>query len=246
MIDCHCHLHYPQFKEDREAIIQELAQNNISVINSSVDPGEIPKAKELAGIEGIHWCLGLTASCLETKKVDETIRLVREYRGDIVGVGEVGLDYHWVKKDDERGILRENLKRFLEYTTKKRIPLVVHCRNAEDDVLDLLEEYGKPAMLHSFSGNIQQAERAWSLDCITSIPSSLAYSKPKQRICRQAPLESLVLETDSPYLSPTPGKRNTPLNILETTRLAAEVRKTSFSRLDEAVTLNACKFFSIE
>ena len=84
MIDCHCHLHYPQFKEDREAIIQELAQNNISVINSSVDPGEIPKAKELAGIEGIHWCLGLTASCLETKKVDETIRLVREYRGDIV------------------------------------------------------------------------------------------------------------------------------------------------------------------
>jgi len=244
--DCHCHLHFRQFDEDRQEIIDRLTRENVGVINSTTDPSQIQAGLEVSRNPNVWWTLGLKASCLEEKKVDETLTLLQKYGKKIVGVGEVGMDYHHVKKKDKREAMKENFKKFIEYSIDSDKPLVVHSRDAEKYVIELLGEYDKPALLHCFSGNLDLAKRAVDLGCLISIPASIAYSSRKKELAREIPVENLVLETDSPYQSPQPKTRNTPFNVKETSRIIADLKETAETRIQDATRLNACRFFGIQ
>jgi len=245
-IDTHLHLHFKEFDSEREKVIQNCAERGIILINSSIGPEEVEVASRLArDHKNVYWTLGLRASSTNLTVAEETITLLKKYRKEIVGVGEVGLDYYWVKDKEERKLEEKIFQNFIEVSVKLNLPLVVHSRDAEGRTLSILEEMDKPALLHCFSGSLEQAERAISFGCLISIPTSILYSKRKQEIARVLPLNSIVLESDSPYLSPIPKTKNTPLNILKSAEFIAKLREISTSEVLEKTTLNAQKFFNL-
>ncbi|MCK5344010.1 MAG: TatD family hydrolase, partial [Candidatus Heimdallarchaeota archaeon] len=220
LIDTHTHLEFPQFDNDRNEVIKKANEENIQIINSGMGPDRIQKTLEIIEEhDNVFATFGLSPQEFDEKIIGETIALIRKHRDKIVGIGEVGLDYYWVKDADERKKEIENFKKFIELSDELNLPLVIHSRDAEEDVIDMLEksaksgESGKAALMHCFSGSVEQAERAISFGCLISIPVNIIYSKQKQRLAREIPLESMVLETDAPYLAPVPRTRNEPVNI---------------------------------
>lgn len=246
MIDCHCHLHFSQFDGDRDKIISDAQRENLVIINSTVEPGEAEAGRTLSENRNVYWNLGLSASCTDQDMFEQTLRLLEKHRESIIGVGEVGLDYHWVKEEEEQQIERDFFQRFIEYSKEEKLPLVVHSRDAEEDAVRMLCENGKSAMLHCFSGTAQQALQAVDLGCMISIPANVVYAKSRQKLAEKTPLENIVVETDSPYLSPVPKTRNTPGNVREAVRKIASVKGVSKAKAEEATTLNALAFFGMK
>lgn len=247
LFDVHCHLGFPEFDRDRNQVVERALDGGIAVINSSVSPEEVIKALEISSsYKNVYWTLGLSASETNSKKVDETISAIGENKNRIIGIGEIGLDYYWVKEERLRHAERENFGRFIELSGELDLPLVVHSRNAEEDCIDMLEEHGKNALMHCFSGTIEQARRALKLGCLISIPTNIVYSKQKQELAKELPLKSIVLETDAPYLAPTPKTRNEPVNIKISAGKIAEIRGVDLEEVAEKTTENALRFFRID
>jgi len=247
LFDVHCHLSFPEFDADRDEVVKRAAEEGIQIINSSVSPQEVEKAASLAKTYGnVSWTLGLSASETNNEKVEQTLAAIEKYKEHVIGVGEVGLDYYWVKEEKLRAIERCNFEKFIELAGEIKLPLVVHSRNAEEDCLNLLEKHGIPALMHCFSGTIEQARRAVSLGCIISIPTNVAHSKQKQELARALALNAIVLETDAPYLAPKPKTRNEPVNVLQSAWKIAELRNVSLQDVETATTANARRFFKTQ
>ncbi|HHQ45344.1 MAG TPA: TatD family deoxyribonuclease [Candidatus Altiarchaeales archaeon] len=245
LFDCHTHLHFKQFDSDRSEILKKILEKDVSIINSTVEPNEVEAGFQLSKNKNVYWTLGLSASTLDEKQVEETISLIRKHEKDIVGIGEVGVDYYWVKEKEERKKLGEHFERFIGLSRELDLPLIVHSRDAEQKCMDILEKNGKTAMMHCFSGTVRQAEILAERGSIISIPTNLVYSKRKQDVAGAVPLESIVLETDSPYLPPKPGERNNPLNIKESLEILAKIKKESVDDVARQTAENAKKFFRI-
>ncbi len=245
-VDSHCHLTFTQFDEDRGEVIERAVKSDVLIVNSIVSPLEVDDGlKFLRDFDNVYSTLGLSASCLDDGEVEETINLIRQMREEIVGLGEVGLDYYWVKGEGERAVLKENFGKFIELSKEVDLPLVVHSRDAEADCIKMLEKHDKPALMHCFSGRLEQALNAIELGCLISIPTNVVYVKKRQELAGEIPVESLVLETDAPYLSPTPKTRNEPINVVKAAQKIAEIKGISVEEVEDSTTENAKKFFRI-
>ena len=246
LVDCHCHLSFPQFKEDLDEIVGRAQEKEVIAVNSCVSPEEVEPALNLSErFENVHTAIGLSATNLEEEKVCETQRIIRENKDRIIGLGEVGLDYHWVKKPGDHNTLKENFTRFIELSIELDLPIIVHSRDAEEDCIRMLEEAGKPALLHCFSGSIEQALHATSFGCVISIPTNVTYVKSRQRLVEGLPFESIVLETDAPYLSPEPKTRNEPVNVVKSCEKLSDIKQVSLEEVALQTTETARKFYRI-
>jgi len=246
LVDCHCHLAFDQFDSDRELVVRRARDENILIVNSSVGPEEAEAALNLTKkYENVYWTLGLSASELEAQKVAETVNLIKKHRKEVIGLGEVGLDYYWVKDEKDQQTERHHFKEFIELSIELDLPLIVHSRDAEEDCITILRKYGKPALFHCFSGSLKQAEDAVSLGCLISIPTNVVYVKSRQRLARDLPLKSLVLETDAPYLSPTPKTRNEPVNVIKAAEKISTIKKITPEDVAQQTTENAKRFFRL-
>ena len=155
------------------------------------------------------------------------------------------MDYYWVKEEEKRKKEIKNFRKFIELAKKLNLPLVIHSRDAEDDTLRVLEEYHIKALLHCFGGDAKKAVDAAGKGHIISIPTNLINSRVRQEVVKAVPLESLVLETDAPYLAPVPKTRNEPVNIKVTAKKIAEIKKIDYSVVEETTTRTAKKFFNL-
>ncbi len=246
LIDVHAHLDFPQFNPDRDKIIKEAGREDIIIINSGIGPEGIKKTLELSRKhDNVYATLGLSPQEFDEEIIEETISLIRKHRCDIVGVGEVGLDYHWIKEPEKRHAEKINFDRFINLSKELSLPVVIHSRDAESDVIKKIEEENFRAILHSFGGTVEEAERAVSLGALISIPANICYSKQKMKLAKRIPLKSIVLETDSPYLSPEPKTRNSPLNLKLSTEKIAEIKEVDVDTIEEVTTENAKKFFNL-
>ena len=126
------------------------------------------------------------------------------------------------------------------------LPLVIHSRDSESDIIEELKSSDRNAILHCFSGTVKQAEEAISLGCIISIPASIAYSKQKQELARKIPFDRIVLETDAPYLPPVPKTRNEPANVKLAALKIAGLKGIDYSIVEKVTTENARKFFNLK
>jgi len=246
LVDAHTHLTFPQFEGDLDAVLARARDAGVSAVNSSVEPSEINTARELAKKDGVYWTLGLSASCLDDEKVSETLSAIREHKKDIIGIGEVGLDYYWVKEEQDHEKLRENFRGFIELSVELDLPLVVHSRDAEDDALALLAEYDKTALLHCFSGGVELATKAAQAGHMISIPTNITYVKSRQHLAKQLPLECIVLESDAPYLAPKPKTRNEPANVTLSAEKIAELKGVDLEEVAQATTKNAQEFYCLK
>ena len=274
LVDTHAHLDFPQFDNDRDDVIKRASDKNIIIIHSGLGVSRIKKAVELTRkYNNIYATLGLhPASCkLDFYKhkhlnnnsydilrlhpgkffdnlVNETINEIRKNKNNekVIGIGEVGLDYHWVKEKELRNIQHKSFEKFIQLSNEIKLPLLVHSRNAEKDCIKILKEHNKKAILHCFSGTIELAQKAISFGCLISVTTTLVNSLYRQKMVSELPLEKIVLETDAPYLSPFPNKRNEPINIKLTAQKIAEIKDIDFETVADTTTKNVEKFFAVK
>ena len=184
-----------------------------------------------------------------------------------MAIGEIGLDYYWVKEADKRAFQHEALRQQLQLAREANKPVVIHMREENDewfgqasiDLLEILSEWHaqlkteshplveRPGVLHSFNGNLEMAQNAISLNFYIGVTGPVTYknAEEKRRIIRELPLERLLIETDSPFLTPVPhrGKRNEPAFVAHIADKIAEIHMTTREQVAEITTANAARLF---
>lgn len=248
-VDVHCHIVDESFNKDRDEVIRRALNSNvISIITSSLTFNEAVKSLKFSlKYRGyIFVTIGSDPLELDIDVVSKIRALIVERRAEIVGLGEVGLDYYFVRD----GFLREKQKKFLKewisLAKELDLPLIIHSRSAGKYAIKLLlEEHAERVLMHAYDGRSGWALKAVEAGYFFSIPTSVWHSVQKQKLVRFLPLDSLMLETDAPVLSPILGRRNEPANIIYAARKIAEIKGIDLGQVSEVTTRNAIKFFSL-
>ena len=182
---------------------------------------------------------------LSEAEIDGFIGILRKEKNSIVAVGETGLDYNWVKEPEWQVRQKDLFRKFISFSKETRKPLVIHARDAYDDVVEILEqEKAKNVMLHMFGSNHlvgRVIENGWNV----SMNAIVLKSKKHGKVVRDMPLDRLMLETDSPWLHPSGSGRNDPSSIKAVADKIAEIKKVSFGEVWDSCGRNASGFFSI-
>lgn len=250
MFDVHCHIDFENFDNDRMNVIERALNENVKIITCAFGIESIEKTKKILNElnKKIFVSYGISPQEYDNERIRKFVEILRNDSEKIIGVGEIGLDYYWEKNVEKRKQQIENFKYFIEIAEKIKKPIIVHSRNAEKDVIEILKSYNVKAILHCFSGTINLAKKAIDLGCLISIPTSVCYSKSKMELVKNLEIENLVTETDAPFLSPFPqkNKRNEPLNIKFSIRKISELKNLDYDYVDEIIEKNVKKFFDIK
>ncbi|MHC1567750.1 MAG: TatD family hydrolase [Candidatus Syntropharchaeia archaeon] len=252
MIDTHCHLQFKHYDNDRERVIEDAKRNLDAVIVSGTDPDDARKALELGEkYKGfIYVVLGLHPTALfrgtyDDKKIEEYMEFIREKKDKIIGIGEIGLDFHYYKGEKEKRRMKEVFLRFIELSKELNLPVVLHTRNAIEEGFEIISQNGiKRAVFHCWYGNKTLAERVIEEGYYISLATNIGNSKNAKKVGKSIPLDRILTETDAPYLSPEKGKKNTPSRVSFVCEKIAELRKIDVKEVDRITTKNARDFFS--
>lgn len=255
LIDTHAHLDDEQFAADLPAVLERARAVGIETIlaiattspSSAVCVELAQRHPQLFATVGIHPNNILEAS---PSAWEEVLALVENTR--VVGIGETGLDRHW--DNTPFPVQEEYFVRHLELGRRSNRPVVIHCREAEADMLHVLRaEFDRHGpirgVMHSFTGDAAMAESCRAMGLYLSFAGMLTYKNAAalRETAVQQPLDRLLVETDSPYLSPVPlrGKRNEPAHVVHTASCLAGLLGISVERLAEATTKNAQSLFGL-
>ena len=255
MIDTHCHLDFPVFDHDRSSLLQQAKESGFEgIIVPAVVQKDWPRViglceqRNLIALNfalGLHPCFVDQHVSVDEAEVALNEAVLRSVTGGLVAVGEIGLDHFIDSSEDNRKNQHALLTMQLAVAKKHDLPVLLHVRKAHDEVLKCLRKVQLPkgGIVHAFSGSEQQANQYCELGFVLGIGGSATYDRAKKlaRIIRQAPLESLVLETDAPDIPPVfaRGERNTPLNLPRIARYVAELRGVDVASLVEQASVNA-------
>ncbi|MBI5824826.1 MAG: TatD family hydrolase [Chloroflexi bacterium] len=268
LTDTHCHLDYNKFDDDRDAVI--LRANDSGVIRLLVPGLHHRSSKEAVLLAesnaSVYAAVGFHPTDLEEFS-ESTFQEVKELakHPKVVAIGEIGIDYYWVKENDKRAIQRDVLKQQLAFAKEMDKPVIIHMREENDawigdasiDLLKILEEWQnglhgtlaeKPGVLHSFNGNLETAQKALALNFYLGITGPVTYKNAdeKRKIIRHFPLDKILIETDAPFLAPVPfrGKRNEPAFVHHIADKIAEIHSKSPAEIAAITTANAARLFA--
>ena len=251
MIDSHCHLdHEPLFKNLNKVLdnSKKVGVEKILTISTSNDSYKnVKKIVELDPI--IFGSIGIHPH--ETESDNMNINFITDEfntNKKIIGVGETGLDYYYENSNKNKQI--ESFKTHIEASIKCNCPIIVHSRSAEDDTLKILNEYSKynpKILMHCFTGSKNFAEKLLKLNSFFSASGIITFnnSKDLQITFQSIPNENILIETDSPFLAPTPmrGKKNEPSYVDYTLEHLAKIKKIDKNKMDLITTNNFHKLF---
>jgi len=256
LIDTHCHLSHGRLRQNTSALLDEAVAAGVSkIICASADLAEIRASAELANqyaSRGVY-CLAGVHPHEAANVSSDALKLVEEYlaKPRCVGLGEIGLDYHY--DYSPRDAQRRAFAQQLEIARKLALPVVIHTREAFDDTMDILADSnlaGETLLFHSFTGGPSQARAVLDIGASISYSGIATFNSAEE--IRQAtaltPADRIMVETDSPYLSPEPVRKqrtNTPANVALVAARLAEVRNTAPEQFAQETTDNAMRFFSL-
>ncbi|MDE1925243.1 MAG: TatD family hydrolase [Patescibacteria group bacterium] len=235
LFDAHCHLQLSQFDADREAVIARLREKQVGGIIVGTDLETSRAGLELAKQYDFLWA---SAGLHPNDNLDERFD-ISKYEPlmqdpKVVAIGECGLDYFRSgDTDEEREIQKQRFVLQIELSLKIEKPLIIHCRNAHDDLLEILGSYKKEygdklhAVIHFFTGTGELAQKYLDLGCRLSFPGPITYTDMYDEAIRVVPLDKILCETDSPFAAPVPfrGKRNEPAYVEEVVKKIAAIKK---------------------
>lgn len=251
-IDTHCHLHHTLKRGAKLSIILSNAEKAgvIAMIDSPVYIENYQHSIRLHNQfpSTIFVSLGVPPAQYHELDIDLMIEKIKEHaeKKEIVAVGEVGLDYYWVKKEAIREKQHEIFGKFIDLANELNLPLVIHSRDAEGDSLIDLVKAETPVVMHSFSGSIDIAVECINRGYYISIPTAVTNRKKHRKLAEKIPLEFLLTETDSPYLSPIPEKkRNEPANVVFAVKEIAKLKEISEEVVANITLENAKKIFKL-
>lgn len=251
LTDTHCHLHLSQFDPDRDEVVARAEANGVTgIIEVGLDLESNRKAIALATrYPQVYAAVGIHPheAGEVTQETWEELRSLAS-QPDVVAIGETGLDYY--RDYSPRKKQKEALKRQLSLARGLKKPVILHNREAHDDLLCIVEEDGEgvTGVFHCFSGDLAMAERCLEMGFYISIAGPVTYRNAHRlrELARTLPLEKLLLETDSPFLSPYRGRRNEPAYVKLVAQKVAEIRGASFEELAQATAENATRLFGLE
>lgn len=253
IFDSHAHYDDKQFDEDREMVLTHLKDVGVEkVVNISNGWEDLQKTLQLVekysflyAAVGIHPC---KVSDLDEERMKQLHELCRRHK--VVAVGEIGLDYYW--KTDPKEIQKEWFIRQLKLAKEENLPVVIHSREAAQDTFDIMkkEHAGTTGgVIHCYSGSYEMAKEYVKLGYYLGIGGVVTFKNAKmlKKVAAEIPLEHIVIETDCPYLAPTPhrGKRNTSAYLPLVIQEIAELRQISPEEVETVTYENACRLYSI-
>jgi len=249
LIDAHCHLQDEAFDMDRDDVVRRAHQAGVtSIVTSSLSLVDASKTLEIAERfqDYVYVCIGLDPADLDLEEAEEVRKFIRAHKDLIVGLGEVGLDYYWVREEESRELQMRLFKEWIGLAEEVHLPLVVHSRSAGKYATQILLNSGyKRVLMHAYDGRVGWAVKAAEEGAYFSIPTSVWHSRQKQKLVKALPLECLMVESDAPVLSPIRGDRNEPANLVYAIRRIAELKDLSEEKVVDTTTKNTEKFFQL-
>nr|AGF93078.1 deoxyribonuclease, TatD Mg-dependent [uncultured organism] len=245
-------MEFRHFDGDREEVIEESMDRIDGLVCSSIEMETVEQVlglhREYPGF--VFACLGLhPPRSVEVSEgyIDEHKQLIRDNVGDIVAVGEVGLDYYHLKDSGERERSKEVFREYIDLSNELQLPLVVHSRDSMGDVLDILEGEKEEVLIHCFAGNEEHLEEALDRDYYLSFGGMIFRAPNKyKKLLRKTPLDNLLLETDAPFLAKKKRNRSNPWFIKEIAQKIAEIKKNNFNQIWRKAKENAKEIFKIK
>eukprot|EP00794_Sanderia_malayensis_P020364 gene20365-22373_t len=269
MIDAHCHLSAEEFNSDREEVIFQAKEVGVKGIIAVCEfPTDFQNVIDLAARfpNFVFPCLGvhpvqIGCKSVSLKEFDEAELWIRKYSEDLVGIGEIGLDFtpRYINSPEDKDIQRDVFKKQSESFSPqsndshsntvesfvKNFKINVHSRSAGRPVIEmLLQEGAENVVLHAFDGRPSVAMRGVDAGYFFSVPACILRSDQKQRIVKQIPLSNLLLETDAPALGPEKQGRNEPKNIIISCEEIARIKNISIDDVISETSANAGRLFS--
>ncbi|MBO5454111.1 MAG: TatD family hydrolase [Clostridia bacterium] len=252
LFDTHAHYDDKKFDPDRDEVLQSLKAHEIEyAVNIGTN---IPSSEYSVSIaekyDFLYASVGIHPECADTVN-DETINRLRELckHEKVVAIGETGLDYYW-ENNPSREIQKEAFKRQIELAKELKLPVIVHNRESTEDMVNILKETRpEKTIIHCVSVSVEIAKILVDMDCYISFAGTLTFKNaPKLReVAKIVPINRLLIETDSPYLSPEPkrGSRNDSRNIMYTAEKLGEIIGLSYKEIASITTENAKRIYNI-
>ncbi len=276
--DTHSHVNSSAFSADADQVVKRSLDNDTSLLVVGTDYKSSKRALDIANKyeSGVWAAVGLYPLSLRpyTEEIDGVSREVRAETFNLdmyatlakfpktVAIGEIGLDYAWrdvdsdleARKTEQKQVLREQLA----LAARSNLPVIIHCRQAHDDLLPLLTDFKKNykdrlpkdrpwGVLHCFSGDENLAWEYFNLGLIISFTGLVTFSARWDELIRKVPSDKIMIETDSPYMTPEPhrGKRNEPVLVKYVAQRIAEIRGVPIEKIAELTTANAKRLFQL-
>ena len=254
IIDTHTHLYLEQFKEDMDKVISRAKENGVSkFIFPAIDSSHFQDMHDLKNKypESIYLMTGLHPTDVKENYKEELDFVTKTLKNhNYVAIGEIGIDLYW-----DKSTLKEQQEAFrfqIRLAIKNDLPIVIHCREAFDEIFEILNEENCETLrgvFHCFTGDLNQAKKAISLGFLLGIGGVVTFKNAGiDKFLNQIDLNHIVLETDSPYLAPVPfrGKRNESSYIIYVVEKLSELYKLPKEQIASVTTNNAKKMFSLK
>ncbi|ASJ11085.1 deoxyribonuclease [Thermococcus sp. P6] len=251
MIDAHAH--FELYRKDAPRVIEECRGKVKAVVDSIT---EYRKAHVHRSWELLRPYFGFVIPTLgyhpnearrgNLEKVKRVEEFILEHRHEIVAIGEVGLDYHYARSEGEREKQRTIFRRFLELAVELGMPVVIHARDAEREAFELVQRAGVRAYFHSFTGSPELAREIAGNGHLIGISTGIAFIPGVREVVEALEVENITTETDSPYMSPVRGERNTPCNVRMVVDAVAKLKGLDFEEVAGITEKNAMEFFGVD
>lgn len=267
LIDIHAHLEHARFKKDIDDVIERCREKDVLVftsgVNSSTNRIAFEMSKKYSNVVkcsfGLYPLDALEKEIkemesdgfprdIEKLNVNEELKWIEQHKDECVAIGEIGLDYNWkeFQSEEQREEQKENFRKILGVARKISKPVIIHSRKAEEDAIEILEEQEmKRVVMHCFNGRKNLIKRGVENGWYFSVPPIITRLQHFTTLVSLVPLEQLLTETDSPYLSPVAGERNEPLNVGVTIEKIAEIKGLDKEEVAEKIFNNAVSLFKL-
>lgn len=254
LFDTHAHYDDNRFAEDADALLSSMTQNNVGyIMNACSGMSDIPRILELAEkYPFVYAAVGVHPSETEHLTESDMHTLVKlSQHPKIKAIGEIGLDYYY--DDPPREKQQKWLARQIDIAHEVQLPIIIHDRDAHADTLRILREHHAEqvgGVFHCYSGSTEMLREVLELNMYVAFGGTLTFKKSVKAVeaAKAAPLDRILIETDSPYLTPEPhrGKRNSSLYIHYVAEKLADIRGLSVAEIEHITTENGKRCFKIE
>lgn len=254
IIDSHAHLTFDIFKNDLEQVIDRALRTNIvAIINPTIDPEDFIKAMRISQKypKYIIPALGLAPQTSNQRNLNAFFDAIKVHRGQYIAIGECGLDYYWVTDPKQVNFMKNSFEKIVKIASDYNLPLIIHARTAHQknaylEVVSILKENNiENAVFHAFFGKKSDAMEIIKHNWFIGIPTIYVRRVDLWRVLEKIPVENMLVETDSPYLSPVRGLRNEPANVRKVLEVISQIKNINIYEAADIIFNSTKTFFKL-
>lgn len=248
LFDAHNHIGHKHYQRDRERVIERAKSVGlVGMVTSSIGAASFRRTLGIISKhqDYIYHSAGCGVSTLTREEAEKIVSLTRKYAKDVVAVGEVGLDYHWIKDYNSRKAQEPLFQIFIDLAIELDLPLVIHSRKAEEQATEILEKsFSGDVLMHCFDGSPEIARRVAANGWYITLPANFGKYRNRTEAAKILPLTQILLETDGPYLSPD-SERNEPGKIIHGAETLGKILECPLDDIANTTTQNAKRFYRL-